>query len=289
MAATFPGRFRLRAATMKTGQCIDIPGGLESWYASERGRYLLEQIRLTLQPVLEITFGYHLLQIGTGRGQPLFDASPINHRVYCAAQGGDGIGLVCEPDELPLESDSVDAIIAHHCLEFAPNPHQVLREIQRVLTPQGHLLIVGFNPHSLLGIGNRLRGLNRQSLWHRCRPLSESRLTDWLHLLGCEVQGRTRLFSMPPSSGGRIRRWLPAGGGDRWHGPSLPIGGLYLLHAIKQVSALNRPRRQRRLRSERLIALVPNPAAAPSPTPRTPAGVRAGWAELGSQRGEHAA
>ncbi len=274
---------------MKTGQCIDIPRGLESWYAGERGRYLLEQTRLALQPVLEITFGYHLLQIGTGRGQPLFDASPINHRVYCAGQAGDGIGMVCEPDELPLESDSVDAIIAHHCLEFAPNPHQVLREIQRVLTPQGHLLIVGFNPHSLLGIGNRLRGLNRQSLWHRCRPVSESRLTDWLHLLGCEVQGRTRLYSVPPAGGGRIRRWLSSVGGDRPDGLNLPLGGLYLLHAIKQVSALNRPRRQRRLRGERLISLVPKPAAAPSPTPRDPAAARTRLALPGSPRGEYAA
>jgi len=274
---------------MKTGQCIDIPPGLESWYAGERGRDLLEQTRLALQPVLEITFGYHLLQIGASRGQPLFDASPINHRVYCNPRGGDGIGLVCEPDELPLESDSVDAIIAHHCLEFAPNPHQVLREIQRVLTPQGHLLIVGFNPHSLLGIGNRLRGLNRQSLWHRCRPVSESRLTDWLHLLGCEVQGRTRLFNVPPSGGGRIRRWLSAGGGQGRRGLNLPIGGLYLLHAIKQVSALNRPRRQRRLRGDRLIALVPNPAAAPSPTPRGPAASRTRWAVVGTPWGENAA
>jgi hypothetical protein len=60
--------------------------------------------------------------------------------------------------------------------------------------------------------------------------------------------------------------------GDAWcQRNNLPLGGLYILHATKQVSALQRPRLQLRSRGERLIGLVPKPAPAPTPTPTAPA------------------
>lgn len=265
-------------------QCSDNLTQLESWYARENGRYLLDRTREATRRLLDTSFGYHLLQLGAIRGSPLFENSPINHRIYAAGLAGEGIGLVTVADELPLESDSIDAVIAHHSLDFAANPHQVLRELQRVLTPQGHLLLIGFNPYSLQGLNSRLRGLSRHSFWHRHQPVSERRLTDWLHLLGCEVQSSTRLYTVPPIGGARMRQWLMRC--DDWSSRhNLPGGGIYILHAIKQVSALHRPRRQLRLRSERLIGLaVPKPSAAPSPVPVAP-----GLRGAGQARGLRAA
>ncbi|MCB1856188.1 MAG: class I SAM-dependent methyltransferase [Pseudomonadales bacterium] len=220
-----------------------------------------------MAPVLDTAFGYHLLQLGCTRGQPLFGNSPINHRIYVAERCGKGITLLAATDELPLESDSVDTVIAHHSLDFAPNPHQVLREIQRVLTPQGQLLVIGINPYSLLGLGTALRGLDRRSLWHWHSPVSLGRLTDWLHLLGCEVEGVTWVGSVPLVGGATLRRWLARV--DAWgNSHNLAVGGLYMLHAVKHVPALRRPRRKWRLRRERLFGLLPGPAPAPSPSPR---------------------
>lgn len=247
--------------------CIDIMAELEAWYARDAGQYLLDATRSTVQNLLETSFGYHILQLGVSGAHPLCQGSPINHRLYCAGRPGPGVGLVAEPDELPLESDSVDAIIAHHCLEFANSPHQVLREIQRVLTPQGQLLVVGFNPFSLLGCTTRIRGVLRDPLWSRHRPVSEHRLTDWLHLLGCEVLDTFRLYGLPPVGKGYLRQCIVRG--DAWTARhDLPIGGLYVLHATKQVAALHRPRRPLLSRRGRLIGLVPKPA--PTPAPRTP-------------------
>ena len=257
------------AGRAKTGECIDIFTELESWYSRENGRYLLAGTREAVGGILDTAFGYHLLQTGCTRGHALFDASPINHRIYAAQRAGDQISLLALADELPLESDSIDTLIAHHTLDFADNPHQVLREIQRVLTPQGQLIIVGFNPHSLLGLGARIRGISRKSLWHRHKGVSESRLTDWLHLLGCEVQDASRLGAVPLVGRGALRRWLMRL--DDWgNRHNLPVGGLYIVHAIKQVSAVHRPRRQWQLRRERLIGLVPKPTPAPTPTPFRP-------------------
>jgi SAM-dependent methyltransferase len=248
-------------------ECIDILAELESWYARDAGQYLLAATRSTVQNLLDTSFGYHILQLGVSGIRPLCQGSPINHRLYCADRAGPGVGLVAEPDELPLESDSIDAIIAHHCLEFASNPHQVLREIQRVLTPQGQLLVIGFNPFSLLGCKTHLRGLARDPLWSRHQPVSERRLTDWLHLLGCEVLDTFRLYGLPPVGSGRLRQCIARG--DAWTARhNLPIGGLYILHATKHVAGLNRPRRPLLARRARLIGLVPKPA--PTPAPRSP-------------------
>jgi SAM-dependent methyltransferase len=247
--------------------CSDILAKLESWYARDNGQYLLRATRAAMQDLLDTSFGYHMLQLGVGGGRPLCQGSPINHRLYCASQPGEGVGLVAEPDELPLDSDSVDAIIVHHCLEFAANPHQVLREIQRVLTPQGQLLVVGFNPYSLLGCRTRLSGLLRDPLWSRHRPVSEHRLTDWLHLLGCEVLDTFRLYGLPPLGSGRLRGLITLG--DAWTARhNLPLGGLYILHATKNVAGLHRPRRPLLSRRGRLIGLVSKPA--PTPAPRIP-------------------
>ena len=244
-------------------ECNEILTQLESWYARDNGRYLLHSTRRALQESLDIAFGYHILQLGAIRGEHLFEGSTINHRIYATDRPGTDVGLLARGEELPLESDSVDAIICHHYLEFAENPHQVLRELQRVLTPQGHLLLIGFNPFRLKGLNSRLRGLSPRSDWHRHPPLSESRLVDWMHLLGCEVQGRRRLYSVPPVGRGRLRSALASC--DQWcNRYNLPVGGVYILHAIKQVSAHLPQRRALRPRRQRLIGLtVPKPAAAP--------------------------
>ena len=156
-----------------SGQFSEIFGELESWYRQDRGQYALEQTRAALRRHLETGFGYHILQLGPLRSESLLDHSPINHRIYAGDRAGGQVGLLCDGDEIPLESDSVDVVVAHHCLEFSNHPHQVLRELQRVLTPQGHLLLVGFNPLSLRGLGTSLRRLHRRSPW---RQLSRLRL-----------------------------------------------------------------------------------------------------------------
>lgn len=250
-------------------ECSDILTELESWYARENGVYLQQQMRSVVRNFLDTSFGYHILQLGVTGGDPLCQESPINHRIYCSGSPGAGVELVADADELPLESDSVDTIIAHHCLEFADDPHQVLREIHRVLTPQGRLLLIGFNPYSFQGINTRVRGLLGNALWSQHRPVGENRMTDWLHLLGCEVLDCVRLYGLPPLGGDRLRRYMIRC--DAWSTRhNLPVGGVYILHATKNIAGVNRPRRHFRYSGERLIGLVPKPSRAPAPTPITP-------------------
>lgn len=254
---------------MKQAECSDILTKLESWYATSNGQYLLRAVKGAVQDLLDTSFGYHILQLGVSGGRPLIFDSPINHRIYSSEYPGVGVNLLAHPDELPLDSDSVDTVIAHHCLEFSSNPHQVLREIQRVLTPQGHVIVIGFNPYSLMGVASQLRGLARDPLWACHQPVGERRLEDWLNLLGCEVHERLHRYALPPAGGGRLRQWLTHG--DTWAGKhNIPLGGVYILHATKQVAGVHQVRKRRFSRSERLIGLVPKPSPAPTPTPGVP-------------------
>lgn len=245
----------------------DISQELESWYSRKNGQYLLDSIRQHLENTLATAFGYHILQLGVTRQHPLYENSPINHRIYTSQKEGDAIGLVARCDELPLESDSIDILIAHHSLEFVANPHQSLREMQRVLAPQGHLMIIGFNPYSATGAAAYLKGLSRKSPWQAHHAVGRHRLTDWLHLLGCEVQDCSYLYAVPPRGVGKLRDLMV--GCDRWltrH--NVPVGGLYVLHAVKQVTGLNRPRSRLLATRERLIGLrVTKPGTATSPVP----------------------
>lgn len=245
-------------------QCTGICRDLESWYATPRGSYALDRTRDVMGPILDMAFGYHLLQIGVSREPALFSESRIHHCLHMSPEEGSAVNLVSEMDELPVATDGVDVVIAHHALEFADNPHQSLREMHRVLAPHGHLLIVGFNPYSPQGVGNAFRGRLNRPLWRAQTALGYRRVVDWLHLLGCEVESTNHLCSLPPSGGGRVNQWMQrADSFAQRH--NWPIGSLYIVHAIKQVGGISRPVLQRQKTRRRLIGLVSDPAAAPVP------------------------
>lgn len=143
--------------------------------------------------------------------------------------------LVTRFDELPFAAQSLDLVVLPHTLEFSADPHQVLREVERVLIPEGQLVISGFNPASLWGLRQGLGGMTgRPFLPDAVSFLALPRLKDWLKLLGFEVnRGRFGCYRPPFRSEKWIQRMAflePAG--DRWW----PIGGaVYMIGAVKRV------------------------------------------------------
>ncbi|MEE4278571.1 MAG: class I SAM-dependent methyltransferase [Halieaceae bacterium] len=254
-----------RAAVAKSS---DISLALESWYAQSSGAELLSAYRERLQTTLELAFGYHILQTGPLPRHNLISGSPISHHILASDSAMGGPGVLCHADELPFESDSMDMVLAFHTLEFSAHPHACLREMQRVLRPRGHLVVVGFNPNSLPGLLRRLRGLRGDHLWSRHHPVGLHRLTDWLHLLDCEVDSVRQLYPISPRGSGRLRRAIDAF--DRWAMRfDLPGGGVYLAHAIKQIPGARRPRPVAALGPKQLVGL--SVSGRPSPAPSSPA------------------
>lgn len=155
-------------------------------------------------------------------------------------------------------------VLLHHALEFAHDPHSLLREAHRVVSAQGHILIMGFNPASLFGINLGLRSYFSSGPWQQVTTIRTGRLRDWLHLLGARVQSTNYCFSAPPLGGERLRRYLGVVDGffsrNQW-----PLGGVYLMHAQKQVLTLtaSRMRWQTGMGSKLIDLTAPTPVPSP--------------------------
>jgi SAM-dependent methyltransferase len=157
------------------------------WLRSPRGQRLLADEEHELRRVLPELFGRSLLQIGTwGRGDRLIATAEMLHHAVVGTVSRLGAQTLAQPEALPILSKSVDAVLLPHTLEFAHSPHDVLREVDRILTDRGRLLILGFNPWSLWGLRQRL-GMRYRAFPAGARFHSLSRVCDWLELLGYEV------------------------------------------------------------------------------------------------------
>ena len=118
------------------------------WFETCLGEYLLETRTKLLRKAVANMFGYNAMQVGF----PQYNFLRTNRMAlqFCAATEG-GAGCRAAPDFLPIETNSIDLVLLPHILEFSSNPHQILREVQRVLMPEGQVIVCGFNPRSLWG------------------------------------------------------------------------------------------------------------------------------------------
>ncbi len=205
---------------------------LSEWFASEQGAYVLKREQAYFDHTVADLFGFNALQLDSPEQDFLHD-SRIPLRFTAGNQVGCDVRLVCA--ELPFETASLDLVLLPHVLEFAEHPHQILREVERVLMAEGNLIISGFNPRSLWGL-QRMWGCKQGYPW-RGHFIALSRLKDWLALLGFEVVGGRFAGYAPPFT---QAKWLERfdfmeRAGDRWWAVS---GGVYFLHAIKRVHGM---------------------------------------------------
>lgn len=212
------------------------PARLSEWLAGPLGRSLLAHERLAVAAALECVFGVQCLQVGAWGPEGLFlDETRTQRRVLLGAQDASVAGVRSRPSQLPIRSDSIDALLLPHTLELEDDPHEMLREAYRVLIGEGRLVILGFEPLGSWALRHRLsRGGFPPGLG---RLLSERRLADWLKLLGFEVGPAHRfLYAWPVArlQTGRASATLEGVGRALW--PRL--SGAYLLTAIKHVRTL---------------------------------------------------
>ncbi|PTQ90337.1 methyltransferase domain-containing protein [Agitococcus lubricus] len=217
----------------------DMSTALTDWFNTELGRELLVAENRLLGHILPDLFGYHALQLGQIVACNLLHSSRIHHRIVCDKQltAVEGLSpLHALPTQLPLASGSLDLVVVHHVLDVVVSPHAVLREATRVLIPEGHLVILGFNPWSLWGLWRFCRLPWSNTPWLQ-RYVSPQRLADWLALLNFEVIGLETVYFKPPIITPALRQrftWLELLGSRYWsHG-----GASYALLAKKQIACV---------------------------------------------------
>jgi SAM-dependent methyltransferase len=213
-----------------------LSAAMREWYATQAGEHLLGDIRIRLDEWLPEMFGYHAVQIGClALHLDLLADSRIKHRV-CVDIDPRAAGLVADAAALPFDADCIDLIVLMHTLDFAAEPHSVLREVERILIPEGHLIVVGFNPWSLYGLWRLILGWWNRFPW--CGHFySGARLKDWLTLLGFVTETCDYLGFRPPIQRARLlQRLAPMERVGRSVFPML--GGVRLLVARKRVATL---------------------------------------------------
>jgi SAM-dependent methyltransferase len=210
---------------------MSIPS-LEHWLDSDQGRYVLDWEHTQIDTAAADVFGFNALQLGLPQCDFL-RSNRIPLRQRAATHGA--VEVRCEFTALPFAAQSVDLVVLPHVLEFHPEPHQILREIERILIPEGQLMITGFNPLSLWGTRNRFA--RQQDFPWRGAYLSAPRLRDWLKLLNFEVdRGSFGCYAPPCDQQKWLQRWhFMERAGARWWGFA---GGVYLIRAIKRTHSM---------------------------------------------------
>lgn len=222
---------------------IDRQAAWRDWLASPPGRYSIEWQQSHFDLAVADLFGFHALQCGRAGFDALRD-NRMPHRIHAVQPGSSGTSdeidlLVDHFEELPIATQSLDLVVLPHVLEFAADPHQVLREVDRVLRPEGRVIVSGFNPVSLWGARQWLTRpwSSEPFLPREGQFIALPRLRDWFKLLSFEFErGRYGCYR-PPC---RTQKWLDRmqfmeAAGDRWW----PIcGALYVVSAVKRVHAM---------------------------------------------------
>ena len=174
--------------------------------------------------------------------------------------GGEGPTVRAQAVALPIDTDSADLVVLPHVLEFEAHPHQALREAHRVLVAEGHLLVFGFNPWSLLGAARWVARRRRQAPW--CGHfLDRRRLRDWLQLLGFDVLAIDGCFYRPPLVSASLLARLSVF--ERAAVSMAPLlGGSYMMLARKRVVTLTPVRPRWRVPRRMVPVGVPGGSAA---------------------------
>jgi SAM-dependent methyltransferase len=226
-----------------------ITADLQHWLQTPLGQRVYALERKLVSEALAHVFGWQLLQIGLwGDDDGLLVDARTQRKTVLAWHGDAGRGstnlIRSRADSLAIASDSVDAVLLPHTLEYEPNPHEILREVERILSAEGHLIVLGFRPFSSWGL-RHVFGRDGFPPGTE-RLLGERRLRDWMKLLGFEVvDARRYLFTFPWGSATPTSQSFLERTGERlWP----MFGSGFLIKARKRVYAITpiRPRWRRR-------------------------------------------
>jgi len=254
---------------LQAWRCTDNEAGrrrLRHWYNTALGQALVETELALMEQVLPDLFGYHLLQLSAPMEQDMLSATRINHSMILddlppllPGREAQRSRFFADSDRLPLASASLDVLLLPHTLEYADNPHEILREVDRVLVPEGHVVILGFNPWSLFGLHRLLTGWRNTTPWSG-HFFSATRIRDWLALLGFDTVLVHKYFFRPPLQHRQLVRPLPRF--ERLAARYCPLlGGGYMLLAKKREATLTPIRPRWRSRQQVLPVGVVEPSA----------------------------
>ncbi len=217
---------------------------MQQWFETPPGQYLLAWQQAEFDRAVADVFGFHALQLGMP-GLDTLRNNRMPHKWLALSEGRAGApaSIITEFSALPFPENSLDLVVLPHSLELHPDPHMTLREVERVLVPEGRVIICGLNPASLWGLRQRRAHLYRRMgfgdlyLPDAGEFIGYWRLRDWLRLLSFEVEsGRFGCYRPSFNTDKWLGRfdWMDKAGARWW-----PIfGAVYFIEAVKRVRGM---------------------------------------------------
>lgn len=212
----------------------------DRWLEHFLGHAVLEAEKKLLSSVLSQHYGNQLILIGTPHQHVLLKSSSIpNQYLITPLLTQKNLNKIKTVEsglhELPIASGSVDLVVLPHILEYIDNPRQLLAEACRIIKPEGHIIINGFNPYSLWGL--KKLWAKRNTIPWSGHFMSANQIKKWLSLADFKlIKHRTHLLR-PPINHEKIYKQLAflekIGRFIHW-----PFGGVYTLVAQAKVIPL---------------------------------------------------
>lgn len=242
----------LRDNPMQSSELLSLPDkvpDIRRWFLSEAGQALLASEQALIDTQLETLFGYYCLQLSCLPDVCLHQQSKVRRKFsfhpLVDEQALHQISASANFTQLPVAADSIDVAVVHHVLEYSHDPHAVLRELNRVILPSGHLVIIGFSPFSSYGLRAVACRKKNDAMW-QFKALQKSRLHEWLSLLG---------FSIVHS---KVEGYKFAAASDLFHKYQLPGGAFYIVVAQKQASTITPLKtKHRKLKRQKSLGVAP--------------------------------
>ena len=180
---------------------------LQDWYSSPVGEQFCVELQQNIEKLLPELFGYFALQIGYFCNDvDLLQSSKIGHKFHMNLDVNKA-NVAGSPYQLPFSHDTLDLIVLPHTLDFAQEPHQVLREVHRVLISEGHIVLIAFNPISLMGLSKLAFLRSKRAPWAG-HFYTARRLKDWLSLLDFTVTKVEHIGMRPPIQNSHVLKRL---------------------------------------------------------------------------------
>ncbi|SLM62028.1 MULTISPECIES: class I SAM-dependent methyltransferase [Dickeya] len=212
----------------------------DSWEHIPWGEHYRHTLNESLVPWWSKIFGFHLLKIGALSYAVDSQMCTIPHQINVGQMLHDA-HVIASPCQLPFAEKSVDACLLAHVLSYSSDPHRVIREVDRILINDGWMILSGFNPVSLIGLGRLLPGIRKRQPYCS-RMFSQMRVMDWLSLLNYEVLYHGSLQVLP---------WRVPDQGQ-WNNTLPFLGCLSLIVARKRTIPLTMTPMKARLRQSSL-------------------------------------
>jgi SAM-dependent methyltransferase len=213
---------------------------LDHWLASFMGRSILEVEQKILPNLLANYYGNQILLIGTPHQQVLLKSDTIPNRILLSPLFNKRaqehiLNIESDLTELPIASGSVDLVLLPHILEFLDNPRQLFGEACRIVKPEGHIIICGFNPYSMWGL-RKWFSKSDKIPWSG-NFITPSNIKKWLDLADFKITRQSKLLYRPPIAYEKINQHFKF---LEWLGPKCyaPLGGIYILIAQAKVIPL---------------------------------------------------